>query len=290
MLKKILAAVLCSAVLLSISSAALAGTSISGGGNTASGGGDIYNVPDFTFRYYEHGLGCGSCPVYTAPSTKAYRCANGKASCWTESDLFVGGFEETGWLMIRYNTSDGGVRVGYIPPSYVLSFKADIRLKFVHIPQTATGRIEVTDNPLDPNSAFAVLDPGETYYILGRYTYYGNWWYIECTVDGQVARGFIDRGNTPVSVNGQITANIGNPERSPYGGKRIGTVVINGDPGMTRIVRENAGAEYDLVTRVYGEDEYPAYAMKTGTNGNTWYYIYVNGDWGWISSGVSRLR
>ena len=47
-------------------------------------------------------------------------------------------------------------------------------------------------DPYDNSSYFAVLDPGETYYVVGRYNYYDyDFWYIEFTLDDQVARGFI---------------------------------------------------------------------------------------------------
>ena len=43
---------------------------------------------------------------------------------------------------------------------------------------------------------FSWSDSLESFHILSRYNYYAkegyDWWYIECYVDGQVARGFID--------------------------------------------------------------------------------------------------
>ena len=199
----------------------------------------LYNVIDFKFHHYQYGIGYGNCPVYTAPSTSAYRAANGKASVDTNHDMYIGGFETgSGWLLVRYETSGGGVRVGYIPPNYISGFKTDIdRLKFSHIQQTATSYIEITDNPLNYNTSFGALSPGDTYYILGKYTYYGNWWYIECYINGQIARGFIDRDTTAVdNGSGSYSSNIGEPDRGPQGQRKIGTVRVKGD---ARIVRQN---------------------------------------------------
>ncbi|MBR3741249.1 MAG: hypothetical protein IKN04_12480 [Clostridia bacterium] len=280
MSKKIICLLLC-IVLMILALPALAAT---GTGNTS-----LYNVIDFKFHHYERGIGYGNCPVYTAPSTRAYRCANGKASVDTNSDMWVGGFESgSGWLMVRYETSNGGVRVGYIPPDYIRGFKTDIDpLKFSYIEQTATSSILITDNPLNANSSFATLSRGETYYILGKYTYYGNWWYIECYVDGQIARGFINRDTTAVdNGSGTYSTNLGEPALSPYGGRKIGEVLVRGDASM---VRQNAGSEYNMVARVSYPERYPCYDEKTGTNGRRWFYIYVDGVWGWISEGVATI-
>ena len=250
----------------------------------------LYNVIDFKFHHYQFGIGYGSCPVYTAPSTSAYRAANGKASVDTNHDMWVGGFETgSGWLLVRYETNNGGVRVGYIPPNYIRGFTTSIdRLKFSHIQQTATSYISITDNPLNYNTSFGMLSPGDTYYILGKYTYYGNWWYIECRINGQIARGFIDRGNTAVdNGSGWYSTDIGVPDQGPQGQRRIGTVHVQGD---ARIVRQNAGQGYNMVARVNYPEEYPCYDQKIGTNGRSWYLIWVDGVWGWISEGVSTLN
>ncbi len=250
----------------------------------------LYNVIDFKFHHYQYGIGYGNCPVYTAPSTSAYRAANGKASVDTNYDMYIGGFETgSGWLLVRYETSGGGVRVGYIPPNYISGFKTDIdRLKFSHIQQTATSYIDITDNPLNYNTSFGTLSPGDTYYILGKYTYYGNWWYIECYVNGQIARGFIDRDTTAVdNGSGSYSSNIGEPDRGPQGQRKIGTVRVKGD---ARIVRQNHDQNSSMVARVNYPEEYPCYDKQIGANGRNWFLIWVDGVWGWISEGVATLN
>ena len=249
----------------------------------------LYNVIDFKFHHYQYGIGYGNCPVYTAPSTSAYRAANGKASVDTNHDMWVGGFETgSGWLLVRYETNNGGVRVGYIPPNYINGFKTSIdRLKFSHIQQTATSYIDITDNPLNYNTSFGTLSPGDTYYILGKYTYYGNWWYIECRVNGQIARGFIDRDSTAVdNGSGNYSSDIGVPDRGPQGQHKIGMVRVQGD---ARIVRRNHDQNSDMVARVNYPEEYPCYDDQRGANGRRWFLIWVDGVWGWISEGVSAL-
>ena len=249
----------------------------------------LFYVIDFKFHHYEKGIGYGSLPVYTAPSLDAVRAANGKAAVDTNADMYIGGFDESGWLMVRYETNNKGIRVGYVEPGKVKGFKTDIDpLKFSRIPQVAQGQIELTDDPMKKSAPFAVLEEGTPYYILGKYTYYGNWWYIECTVNDQAARGFIDRNTTPVDKgDGVYTTELGVPPRSPQGEKQIGTVTVVGD---AKIVRQKAGTEYEMVARVGNNEKYAAYAAKTGTNGSPWYYIYVDGVWGWIAGGSVRFE
>lgn len=174
-------------LLAAVAFSASAGTSI---GQKQSGKSEI---PAFLFINMKDGIGCGLCPVYTAPSVDAYRCNNGKAECATDYPLYIGGFNAERWLMVRYETNKGATRVGYIPPSYVKGFKHWAKLDFVYVETVAASTLYVTDNPMNNYSAFATLAPGETYYILADYNYHGDWWYIECTVDGLVARGFIEK-------------------------------------------------------------------------------------------------
>ena len=280
-MKKLVALVLLAALALSLIPSALA--------EAYDGDSALFYVIDFKFHHYEKGIGYGSLPVYTAPSLDAVRAANGKATVDTNADMYIGGFDESGWLMVRYETNNKGIRVGYVEPGKVKGFKTDIdTLKFSRIPQVAQTRIDVTDDPLMISAPFAELEAGETYYILGKYTYYGNWWYIECTLDGKVARGFINRNTTPVDKgDGVYTTELGVPHRSPQGDNQIGTVTVLGDAKM---VRKNAGVEYEMMARVGNNEKYAAYATKTGTNGKPWYYIYVDGVWGWIAESNVRFE
>ena len=174
-------------IMLSSASCASAGRSISTKQSAET------QIPEFLFYEVEDGLKCGVCPVYTAPSVDSFRCDDGEAICITDNSLYIGGFNAERWLLVRYSTNDGNTRVGYIPPSYVQNYSSSKTLDFSFVETTADTSLYVTDNPLNNYSAYAVLDPDETYYILGDYKYHGDWWYIECTVDGKVARGFIEK-------------------------------------------------------------------------------------------------
>ena len=182
------------AILLVFSSvSALAAVSVNRGSNSSSG--SLANVTPFKFEHKKNGIGRGVCPVYAAPYQDAYRCNNGKAAVDTNSNIDLGGYSEQGWLLVRYSTNNGGTRVGWIPPKYIKGVKTSMVPHFSYIPQTAKSDIYVTDNNLDPYDSsgyFAMLTSGETFYVIGRYNYYQyDLWYIELTVDGKTARGFI---------------------------------------------------------------------------------------------------
>ena len=186
------------AVFILLSSAA-AGTSTETKNSQYDGEEDLIKqlnaLPPFKFEKHKEGIGYGVCPVYTAPSTDSYRCANGKAACDTNSKMDDAGFV-SGWLLVRYETNSGSCRVGYIPPKYVKEFRSSMYPHFGYIPAVAEGTIYVTDNPMMHGTSFAVLEPGEAFHILSKYDYYKKdgfeWWYIECIVDGQIAYGFIE--------------------------------------------------------------------------------------------------
>ena len=189
-------------------SAAYAGTSTESGSTNQTGNSALYSqlnaLPPFKFEKHKEGIGYGLCPVYTAPSYDAYRCANGKAACQTNAAMDDGGYDVTGWLLVRYEVNGGGYRVGYIPPKYIRGFKSKMGPHFGSIPAKATGTIYVTDNPYRHDVSFAMLEAGESFRIISRYNYYAkqgfDWWYIECEVDGQVARGLIDYADAPFEL------------------------------------------------------------------------------------------
>lgn len=290
--------VLC--ILLTVSCAA-AGTSVGNqqqyaGGSVQSGLMDrLLQVPEFKFFVHKDGIGYGSCPVYTAPSIDSFRCANGKAQVSTNSHIDEAGYV-SGWLLIRYETNNGGYRVGYIPPNYVQGFKPNGHApEFDYVPATVYETIYLTDNPLLTGSCFAVLEPGETFHVLGKYTYIGDWWYIECIVDNQVARGFIDRNTSSFIVGDEIVNPVTitmEPTVSPLGTTKIGTVTVNyGSSGDRKFVRKNPDANSTQMAAVNPGEKFPCYAERPGTSSGYWYYIWVEEEsvWGWISNKVSTL-
>lgn len=261
----------------------------------------VLETPRILFQHKKAGLKLGDLPVYTAPTLKGLRMAKGRAKIDTDRELFMAGKTSDGWLLVRYDPGNGTIRTGYIPPQYVRKVKAGKLNYLVDIPVVAAEQIPVTDDPIGGRNFFYTLQQGENFSILGKYTYHGSWWYIECTVDGKTARGFIDRVGSRILPGSSVEDNLNQtpftledlraPSTSPYGQEKIGDVTIAGSDRSTRkLVYRDADKKSTQTTVVYPTLVYPYYATRTGTNGHMWYYIYVEEDsiWGWIDSEVVR--
>ena len=158
---------------------------------------------------------------------------------------------------------------------------------FSPVPVRAAEEIWVTDNPRGTETSaafFARLDAGEDFLILGKYTYTGNWWYIECTVDGQTARGFIDRDTSAFIADGveyRSYKDLGIPGRSPAGTEPSGVVTVVYEENC--IVRRGTSVESAMVARAHPGDQYPYYQVS-----GEWYRVWIDGVWGWIHSSLVR--
>ena len=255
----------------------------------------LLKVPDFKFFVREDGIGKGSAPVYTAPSKDSLRLADGKASCSVETEIAVAGHVNS-WLLVRYELGKKGdkdreVRVGYIPPENSKKLKSGRgNIEFDSISVQLAEDITITDNPRHNSKPFGTLSAGSEMIILGKYTYSGNWWYIEATLDGQLTRGFIKRSEAALLVDGIVyhgNEELGFPAASPEDSQQIGMVTIKGTAENAMKVREHATTDSKMVARVFGGESFPCYGIDTLNNGKQWYYIWVDGVWGWFSAGAS---
>lgn len=292
--------VLCLAVL---GSAALA----EGGKMTRTEWNDkLLGAQDFLFKHHKDGLGVQStsCPVYTAPDENSLRLADGKAYCNPSKDIYEAGTVD-GWLLVHYTTGKGVSRTGYIAPQYVKKFRSGMSTYgFVNLPAVAAVKMDVTDDAGKDGTPFTTLQEGDSFRILAKHVYKNaDKWYIECTVDGKTARGFINRktasfrpgegvedggGSEPVTLE-----TLGEPSVSPLGTEKAGDVVIIGKKGDQRkFVHENADAKSRWISVAYPASAYPYYSTTTGKDGKLWYYVFVEEDsrWGWITSQVASPK
>lgn len=251
----------------------------------------LLQVWDFKFHVRDVGIGTGTAPVYTAPSKDSIRLSDGKASCSLAAEIAVAGYTNH-WLMVRYEIKDKKVRVGYIPPENARGVVAEVgALEFDSIPVTLAEAIDISDNCRDNSTPFGTLEAGSEITILGKYTYSDNWWYVEAKLDGQLTRGFIDRNTASLVIDGVTytgNAALGTPVKSPEGQEQTGTVTINGNGDNAMIVRKRADLDAPMVARVYGTETFPCYGAQPGPRSKDWYLIWVDGVWGWISSGVAE--
>ena len=258
----------------------------------------LLGVRRITFTRHKDGIGLGDCPVYTAPYKDALRLANNRQAADTNVDIWDGGTTDEGWLLVRYDVAENTTRVGYIPAKYLGEFKSNLSAKKLgRIPAVAADVIEVTDDPIRPNGrVFATLRAGQEFEVLAKYTYNGNWWYIELEVDGKRARGFIDRehscfrpGDGVQNAAEQPAVNLealGTPSISPLNTQQAGEILILGDEKDSRKnVHRDASLNSDRVTVVYPTRTYPCYDVQDA-GGRSWYYIFIEEDsiWGWVAS------
>ena len=262
----------------------------------------LLGVRRFTFQRHKNGIGLGDCPVYTAPSKDSLRFANNRQAVDTTKDIYEAGKTEEGWLLVRYEPVSGTTRVGYIPPDSLGEFKSKMSARgFGNVSAVAADAIHVTDNPIQAGgNVFATLNAGDSFSILAKYTYHGNWWYIECTAEGKRARGFIDRDKSFFYPGNDVPDNrnqdpvsmktLGTPSVSPINTQQAGEIVINGSKNDERkMVHRDADMNSQQLTVVYPTRHYPCYGTKAGKDGRNWYYVFVEEDtvWGWVAAEIA---
>ena len=144
----------------------------------------------FTQMYFAPGQRLN---VYSGPGAGYYRAANGKALASTNGEIYAGGWEN-GWLMVMYWTNGGNVRVGFANSA---DFKDRINapmLQFAYTEASITRRCTLTDDPVATYQALATLPEGTNVTYLSEYVNEERWAYIETTVEGKPARGFVPAG------------------------------------------------------------------------------------------------
>lgn len=139
-------------------------------------------------------------PVYSAPSTSAYRANNGKATCSTNDQVFALGFDN-GWMLMLYEANYAGqYRVGYVQNA-----KGDTsslpRLTWDNIRARVLEGVNLTDDPALTGASMTYLPAGtEVLYLTTMYNSSG-WDYIETQINGQTARGFVPAGSLDISAD-----------------------------------------------------------------------------------------
>ena len=147
-----------------------------------------------------------SLAVYSAPAQDAYRAANGKAAVSTNGAVYAMGWD-SGWLLVMYETNNGQCRIGYVDSSRI---KGDIpslpRLSMVRIPCQTLSSAGLTDDPAKTTKPLTQLPAGTTVTYLTTMYNSGEWDYIETTIDGKVARGFVPGGTLDIDSADELDA------------------------------------------------------------------------------------
>ncbi len=126
--------------------------------------------------------------VYSAPSARSWRGANGKAAITSGSEIFVAGTED-GWILIMYELESGVIRAGYIDSRKIDGqFTSGDALSFSGTQMTLVAAAEMTDDPVRKNATIGKLKKGTKVTCLAEYR---GMIYVEAKVSGKTARGFI---------------------------------------------------------------------------------------------------
>ena len=140
--------------------------------------------------------------VYSAPSAGSYRAANGKASVSTNGPVYALG-QDQGWMLMLYDANNSGqYRVGYIEIAKITGKKPALDiLGWDYSPVEVMVTTTLTDDPALTGRAMATLPAGTRVTYLSTMYNTEAWDYIETTVDGKTARGFVPSGT--LSITGE---------------------------------------------------------------------------------------
>ena len=133
--------------------------------------------------------------VYSAPFDDAWRGANGKASVATGTGFrLLGAAQDGQWLMIEYGVDKKARRVGWIRTPD--GTDADDLFEYVwycrRLPCKVTESVSFTDDPRGTQRQVRKLAAGEEVIAMLSLENKGTLWaYVETTVDGKPAWGFV---------------------------------------------------------------------------------------------------
>ena len=143
-------------------------------------------------------------PVYTAPSKSAYRANNGKATCSTNGAVYALGYDN-GWMLMLYEANLAGqYRVGYIDGSKIKGDRPGLDiLSWDGSECEVVEDTALTDDPAQTGKAMAQLAAGTKVTYLTSMFNSTEWHYIETTIDGKTARGFVPAGTLSINWEDQ---------------------------------------------------------------------------------------
>ena len=200
-LNRLFAALMAALLLLALPMSALALTENRNGASSARGGvaGTEKQAREYVIKFgVEHALGeHDKYPIYSAPDLNAVRGANGKAMLATSGGADSAGWEGA-WLLMRYEKSNGGYRVGWVPKSELnmITIEATRSVNFAYWTVTLAEDCALTDDPLMESEILAYADRGEQLVYLAYYRYKQGkeYAYVRGELNGQPVCGFIPFG------------------------------------------------------------------------------------------------
>ena len=149
--------------------------------------------------YHAGKKGGKTVPVYSAPSTNAWRAAKGKAAMSLAGDWYsLDGSRE--WMAVLYQVSNRTSRIGYVQCKLLgNAFGASYNPSYntSHIAGVTIANTYMTDDPLVSQFQQAESPKGTSVTLL---SYYGNYAQAEITLEGKTAWGFIPLRDVDVTL------------------------------------------------------------------------------------------
>ena len=200
-INRVFAALMAALLLLALPMSALALTENRNGASSvrAAAPGTERQAREYVIKFgVEHALGeHDKYPIYSAPDLNAVRGANGKAMLATSGGADSAGWEGA-WLLMRYEKSNGGYRVGWVPKSELnmITIEATRSVNFAYWTVTLAEDCALTDDPLMESEILAYADRGEQLVYLAYYRYKQGkeYAYVRGELNGQPVCGFIPFG------------------------------------------------------------------------------------------------
>ncbi len=151
------------------------------------------------FEFVNLQSGQKNIPVMAAPSESAYRANNGKAALSTNGAVYAMGYEN-GWMLVLYEANAvNQYRVGYINTAKVKGKLPTMdQLQWENIPATVLNNVNLTDDPAQTGRGMTALAAGTQVTYLSTMFNNTGWDYIETTIGGQTARGFVPSGSLSI--------------------------------------------------------------------------------------------
>ncbi|MBQ6382254.1 MAG: YARHG domain-containing protein [Clostridia bacterium] len=138
--------------------------------------------------------------VFSAPSSAAYRANNGKAAVSTNGAVYAMGWDN-GWMLMLYEADAAGqYRIGYVDGAKIKGTMPQLpRLTWDENSCEVLNTVQMTDDPALTGKTLVTLQAGTQVKFLTTMYNSTGWDYVETTIDGKTARGFIPAGNLSIT-------------------------------------------------------------------------------------------
>ena len=162
--------------------------------------------------------------VYSAPSADAYRANNGKALCNTNGAVYALGWDG-GWMLMLYEANLANqYRVGYVNGAKIKGTRPNLeQLVWDRSSCQVQQNTSLTDDPALTGRPMATLPAGTWVTYLTTMYNTEAWDYIETTVEGKTARGFVPSGTLSITgVDATEMAGAGEEDLNKDSGEDLG--------------------------------------------------------------------